>query len=146
MWRVAPTRLRCRQRGASLLETAIMMVVIFTVLFWIFELCWLMYTYSVIADAANEGVRYAIVHSGGDVSGTQSRVAAFAGATMHDVSAISTTVEFSADGGTSYSSSTSASPPNLVRVKVSYTYVPFLPNFIAAPTMHAYAEGTMAVQ
>ncbi len=60
-----------RQRGQSLLETALMIVVIFTVVFWVFELGWLMYTYSVLADAVNEGVRYAIVHSGGDVAGTQ---------------------------------------------------------------------------
>ena len=146
MRRIATKRLRHSQRGQSLLETAIVMVVIITVMFWVFELCWLMYTYSVIADAANEGVRYSIVHSGGDATGTQSRIATFAGATMHDVSGISTTVEFSADGGSTYSSATSAAPPNLVRVKVTYTYVPFLPKFIGSPTMHAYAEGTMAVQ
>ncbi len=64
-----------------------MIVVIFTVVFWIFELGWLMYTYSVMADAANEGVRYAIVHSGGDVSGTQARVVSFARTSLHDVSA-----------------------------------------------------------
>ncbi len=56
------------QRGQSLLETAMMIVVIFTVVFWIFELGWLMYTYAVMADAANEGVRYAIVVHLSDVS------------------------------------------------------------------------------
>ena len=74
---ITPIRLH-RQRGQSLLETAMMIVVIFTVVFWIFELGWLMYTYAVMADAANEGVRYAIVHSGGDVGGTKSRVSTFA--------------------------------------------------------------------
>jgi Flp pilus assembly protein TadG len=86
MYRPLQTRLK-RQRGQSLLETAMMIVVIFTVVFWIFELGWLMYTYSVMADAANEGVRYAIVHSGGDVSGTQARVVSFARTSLHDVSA-----------------------------------------------------------
>src|SRR5947208_11944307 len=93
------TRIRSpRQRGQSLLETALMIVVIFTVVFWIFELGWLMYTYSVLADAANEGVRYAIVHSGGDPSGTASRVVAFAGTSMHKVSGISVVV-IHHDGG-----------------------------------------------
>lgn len=113
-----------------------MIVVIFTVVFWVFELGWLMYTYSVMADAANEGVRYAVVHSGGDSSGAQTRVATFAATSLHDVSALSTTVTFP-DGN--------ASPPNRVRVTVSYTYVPWLKGFINTPTMSTYAEGRMIV-
>ena len=123
-----------RQRGQSLVETALMIVVVFTVVLWIFELSWLMYTYSVLADAANEGVRYAIVHSGGDPAGTQAKVKAFAGASMHDVNAISTSVTFPDN---------SSAPPNRVQVTVTYTYIPFLPRFITAPTMHSFAEGRM---
>jgi Flp pilus assembly protein TadG len=126
-----------RQRGQSLLETAMMMVVIFTIVFWIFELGWLMYTYTVMADAANEGVRYAIVHSGGDVAGTQSRVATFARTSLHDVSVLSTTVSFP-DGN--------AAPPARVRVAVTYTYVPWLNQFITTPTMKTYAEGRMIAE
>jgi len=115
-----------------------MIVVIFTVVFWIFELAGLIYTYAVLADAANEGVRYAIVHSGGDSAGTSARVATFAGLSMHDVSAITTTVSFP-DG--------SATPPNRVRVTVSYTYVPYLSwVFKTNPAMHAYSEGRMVSQ
>ncbi len=125
------------QRGQSLLETAMMLVVVFGVLFSIFELSWLMYTYSVLADAANEGVRYAIVHTGGDPSGTQAKVKTFAGTSMHNVSAISTSVTFP-DG--------SATPPNRVRVTVTYTYIPYLPQFITAPTMKTFAEGRMVAQ
>src|SRR5437773_10533986 len=102
------THLRLQgQRGQALIESLLMLVVIFTVVFWIFELGWLMYTYSVLADAANEGVRYSIVHSGGDAGGTQSKVATFAGTSLHNVSAITTSVTFP-DG--------SAAPPNRVRV------------------------------
>src|SRR3989442_15202033 len=136
MQRSMQTRWR-RQRGQSLLETAMMIVVIFTVVFWVFELGWLMYTYSVLADAANEGVRYAIVHSGGDPAGTQAKVKAFASTSMHDVSAISVSVT-SPDG--------TYAPPNRVRVTVTYTYIPFLPQFITAPTMHSFAEGRMVAQ
>jgi Flp pilus assembly protein TadG len=135
MLRIPPTRIR-RQRGQSLLETAMMIVVIFNVVFWIFELGWMMYTYSVMADAANEGVRYAIVHSGGDTGGAQARVTTFARTSLHDVSALSTSVTFP-DGN--------SSPPNRVRVTVSYTYVPWLRQFITTPTMHTYAEGRMIV-
>jgi Flp pilus assembly protein TadG len=130
------TRLK-RQRGQSLLETAMMIVVIFTVVFWIFELGWVMYTYAVMADAANEGVRYAIVHSGGDASGTQAKVKTFAQTSLHDISAMSPPSVTFPDG--------SAAPPNRVRVTVTYTYVPWLKQFINTPTMTTYAEGRMIV-
>src|SRR5712664_2560164 len=126
-----------RQRGQALLETALMIIVIFMVVFFVFELGWLMYTYSVLADAANEGVRYAIVHSGGDPAGTEAKVKTFAGASMHNVNALSTSVTFP-DG--------SSAPPNRVRVSVTYTYIPALPQFITAPTMHSFAEGRMVAQ
>src|SRR2546426_12466118 len=126
-----------RQRGQSLVETALMIWLIITVVFSIFELSWLMYTYSVLADAANEGVRYAIVHSGADPSGTQAKVKGFASTSMHDVSAISVSVT-PPDG--------TYTPPNRVRVSVTYTYIPFLPRFITAPTIHSFAEGRMVAQ
>jgi Flp pilus assembly protein TadG len=127
----------CRQRGQSLLETALMIVIIFTVMMWVFEIGQLMYTYTVLGDAANEGVRYAIVHSGGDVAGTTARVKSFAATSRHNISAISVAVT-APDGN--------YNPPNLVRVKVSYTYVPYLKVFITPPTLTAYAEGRMVVQ
>src|SRR2546422_5613793 len=126
-----------RQRGQSLVETALMIWVIITVVFCVFELGWLMYSYSVLADAANEGVRYAIVHSGADPAGTQTKVKTFASTSMHDVSAISVSV-IPPDG--------TYAPPNRVRVSVTYTYIPFLPQFITAPTMHSFAEGRMVAQ
>ena len=58
-------RSRCREEdGQSLLETALMIPVIFTVVFWVFELSWLMFTFVVLANAANEGVH--IVRIGGN--------------------------------------------------------------------------------
>jgi Flp pilus assembly protein TadG len=126
-----------RQRGQAVVEAAMTLAVVFMVVFWIFELGWVMYTYSVLADAANEGVRYSIVHSGGDASGTRAVVKTFAGTSLHNVSAISTAVTFP-DGN--------ATPPNRVRVVVTYTYLPYISNYINPPTMHAYSEGRMVVQ
>ena len=114
-----------------------MIVVIFTVIFWVFEICWVVYTYTVLADAANEGVRYAIVHSGGDSSGTTTKVRNFAGISMHDVSAMTVSVTFP-DGD--------ATPPNRVRVTVRYSFIPYLPQFLSGPTMDTWAEGRMVVQ
>src|SRR5713101_3244145 len=115
-----------RQRGQALVETALMMWVIITVVFFVFELGWLMYTYSVLADAANEGVRYAVVHSGGDVAGTQARVKTFAAASLHNIAAMPAPSVTFPDG--------SAAPPNRVRVTVTYTYIPYIPKAIVAPT------------
>src|ERR1041384_349912 len=123
MTRKMPIRSR-KQRGQSLLETALMIVVIFNVVFWVFEVGWLIYTHSVMADAANEGVRYAIVHSGGDPEGTKGRVRTFAANSLHNTSALSVSVNFPAG---------SAAPPNPVEVKVSYTYIPWLSQFINTP-------------
>lgn len=125
-------RLR-RQRGQSLLETAMMIVVTFTIVFWVFELGWLMYTYTVMADAANEGVRYAVVHSGDNTSAIQSKVTTFAQTSLHDVSGI--TVNVSYPNGTA--------PPNTVTVTVTYTFVPWLSGYISTPTMQTFAEGKM---
>jgi Flp pilus assembly protein TadG len=125
------------QRGQAVVEITMTLAIVFTVVFWIFELGWVMYTYSVLADAANEGVRHSIVQSGGDAAGTQTVVKTFAGTSLHNISAISVTVTFP-DG--------SSAPPNRVRVAVAYTYVPYVSNYINPPTMHAYAEGRMVVQ
>ena len=128
-----------RQSGQALVETALMILVIFMVVFWIFELGWLMYTYSVMANAANEGVRYAIVRSGGDPTGTQTVVKNFATTSLHDVSAMSVSVTFPDAGSTV--------PPSRVQVTVTYTYVPALSQFMTSPpTMHSYAEGRMVAQ
>jgi Flp pilus assembly protein TadG len=125
------------QCGQSLVETALMIVVIFTVVFWVFELGWLMYTYTVMADAANEGVRHSIVTSGGDVTGTQAKVMTFARTSLHNVSSICVTVQFLDNND--------PTPPNRVGVTVTYTYVPWL-KVITPPTMTTYAEGRRVVQ
>ena len=127
-----------RQRGQSLLETAMMMIVIFTVVFWVIEVGYFTYTYSVLADAANEGVRYSIVHSGGDSAGTQTVVKNYVATSPQSVgSSVSVSVTFP-DG--------SAVPPNHVVVAVTYTYAPFLTSFMTTATMKTYAEGRMVVQ
>ncbi len=137
MQRSAQTRWHS-ESGQSLLETAMMMIVIFTVVFWVIELGYFTYTYSVLADAAEEGVRYSIVHSGGDAAGTKTAVANFVATSPQNVSSsISTTVSFP-DG--------SATPPNRVRVAVTYTYAPFLSSFMSTTTMKTHAEGRMVVQ
>src|SRR5690348_11017843 len=129
-------RCRCRfkrdERGQAQIETA---VTIFTILFIIFaaiEIWSAVYTYVVLSDAANEGLRHAIVSSsdGGDTN-TKAIVQRYAAYSLHDVSAMTVTV-----------STTAWAPPNTVTVTVNYPYVPWLGAFMSAPpTMNAYAQG-----
>ena len=125
---------RKQQGGATLVEFAVSILLVLTVLFSTIELCSAVYTYTVIADAANEGVRYAIVHSS-DSAGAVSKVKAYAAYTLHDVSKIAVAVTYP-DG--------SAVPPNRVAVSVTYQYIPYLNTFMAnPPTMSAYAQGRL---
>lgn len=122
------------ERGAALVEMAISILVILTILFSTLELCSAVYTYTVLADAANEGVRYAIVHSS-DSSGAANQVRTYAAYSLQDMSAMVVAVTYP-DG--------SATPPNRIAVSVCYQYVPYLGNFMAnPPTMSAYAEGRL---
>ena len=124
-----------------------MMVVLLTV-FFAWELLMAMYTASVLADAAKEGVRYAIVHgsnstlcsgpnasnpcafdpSGGEVVNTAKK---YAQASLHDMSAISVTVN--------YPDGTNA-PPSRVTVAVTYSYVPYI-NLPFTPKLTTKAAG-----
>ena len=45
-----------------MVETAISLVTTVTLAFWLFELCMMTYTCTVLNDAARTGVRYAITH------------------------------------------------------------------------------------
>src|SRR5206468_4436922 len=110
--------------GQSLLETAMVMLIIFMVVFWVFEVGWLMHTFCVMADAANEGVRHAMVHSGGDAGGTQTVVKTFAATSLHDTSAIAVSVTLP-EGG--------AAPPKRGRVPETYADVPRLPLVLPTP-------------
>jgi Flp pilus assembly protein TadG len=120
------------QDGQATLEILISLLVVCSLVFWLFELCMFTYTCSVLNDAAQEGVRYATMHgthssicSGPDstctnqspYSNVQAVVTAAASASLHNISSMTVTV--------SYANSTAASG-NPVAVKVAYTYVPYL--------------------
>jgi Flp pilus assembly protein TadG len=118
--------------GQSTLETAVSLMVAFSLFFWMFELCMFSYTCSILNDAAQEGVRYAIMHgkdssvcSGPDsactnqspYSNVQAAVTSVTSASLHNMTAMTVTVNYA--NGT-------AAAGNPVTVKVAYTYVPYL--------------------
>ena len=121
-----------RERGQASLEVVVSLMVIFSLVFGLFEICMLTYTCSVLNNATEEGVRYAIVHgaSSSNCSGPDSACAdqapyanvkavvnAAALVSLHDMTAMTVTV--------SYPNSTAA-VGSTVRIAVVYTYVPYL--------------------
>jgi Flp pilus assembly protein TadG len=138
---------RSRQDGQATLEMLISLMVVFSLVFWLFELCMFTYTCSVLNDAVQQGVRYATMHgthssicSGPDTACTdrspyanvQAVVTAAASAALHDMSAMTVTV--------SYANSTAASG-NPVTVRAAYTYVPYLNLPGLANTLTFTAQG-----
>lgn len=125
-------RRREHQHGQATLEMLVSLMVVLSLVFWLFELCMFTYTCSVLNEATQEGVRYAIVHgidstlcSGPDTactdqspySNVKAVVTAAASASLHNISAMKITV--------TYANSTAAIG-NPVAVEVAYTYVPYL--------------------
>jgi Flp pilus assembly protein TadG len=118
--------------GQATLEMVVACTVAFSLVFGLFELCMFTYTCSVLNDAVQQGVRYAIMHgtdssncSGPDsgctnrspYSNVQAVVTNEASASLHNLSAMTVTV--------SYTNSTAALG-NPVTVAVAYPYVPIL--------------------
>ena len=150
---------RCRMRrtaiqiaaeedsGSALLEFSLSVWMLLLVTFLIFEFCMTVYTYSVLGNAAREGVRYAVVHgtdsgscsgpsSGcGDASGRNitAVVNGYAAVSFHDISGMTVTPSWPDNSST---------PSSRVLVTISYPYVPYfqLPGF-SAPSMKVTAEG-----
>jgi Flp pilus assembly protein TadG len=140
---------RPRGAGQAAVEFVLTFFAILFLIFWTFELIMLLYSYNVFADAAKEGVRYAIVHGAGNsassgpstgtasdcttnMSAVQNVVKTYAKTSFHDISGMTVTVCYL--DGTNQS-------PNRVRVTASYPYVPYIRLGWAPPTIHAAAEG-----
>jgi Flp pilus assembly protein TadG len=119
------------QSGQTIIEFALIFLLILTLIFMMIEGFSLIYTYTVLADAANEGLRYAIVNSS-NTSGAVAVAKQYAANSFHNTSAITVSVTC---GG-------SCAPPDTVTVLVTYTYLPWITWILPhAPTLHAYAQG-----
>ncbi len=142
-------RLRSRQnpeRGATMIEFTLSILVIFFLVFWIWEMVMAIYTYAVLSDAAKEGVRYAIVYGKSRGTGACSGpgctdssavnvinvVKDYATYSLRDISAITVTVAYP-DGN--------CDPNSLVTVSVAYDYIPWLNLPWAAPRLRTGAQG-----
>jgi len=145
------------QRGQALVEFALTILFIFLLFIGMLEMIFLMYAYNTIANAAKEGVRYAIVHGTGntlcsgpglpsgsppivcpDLTGAkvQTVVTNFAGLSMQSGSTV--VVDYNPN-------SANVVPCNvagcMVQVRVSQTYQPFFGLGWPSVTLYAAADG-----
>lgn len=136
-----------RDDGQAMVEMALSLILAFSLAFLLFEASMLAYSYSVINDAAREGVRYAIVHgtdstscSGpslgcGDNSGANviTVVKSYAAMSFHDISAMQVFV--------TYPDATKSQPLSLVVVSVEYTFIPYFKFPALTSTLHLTSQG-----
>jgi Flp pilus assembly protein TadG len=137
---------RRNDSGQASVEFVLASVFLVLFIIGILELILMVYAYSVLADSAKEGVRYAIVHGSGNAapSGPTCPCSAIDGApgtgavktyaqfSFHDTSTMTVTVTYP---------DASNDPPNRVRVAVSYPYQPFFGLGWPTVTVNAAAEG-----
>lgn len=146
------------ERGQALVEFALTLAFIFLLFIGLLEIIFLMYAYNTLANAAKEGVRYAIVHGtqnvncSGPLSSTfctspdtspyanvQAVVANFAGLSMQKVPAGNVTVDYNPNSANPTGACNN--PGCLVRVTVHQKYQPFFGLGWPSVTLYAVAEG-----
>jgi Flp pilus assembly protein TadG len=143
---------RRREAGQAQVEFALVIVFIMLLIVGFMEVILMMHTYNVIADAAKEGVRYAIVHGAGNTGGCgPASCAAITGApgtgvvktyaqySLHDTTTMTVAVDYN-PGGNNGAVACNTSPC-LVRVTVSYPYQPIFGLGWPTVTVNAAAEG-----
>ena len=133
------TALPQEEHGAVIIETALGFMLIMTCVLGIIECCMMVYTYSVCADAARHGARYASLHgidsttcSGpgvgcGDPTAANvvSDVNTYASAYSAPAASMTVTVSYPDAGGNT--------PPSRVIVTIAYIYRPLF-NVPGTPT------------
>jgi Flp pilus assembly protein TadG len=152
-------------RGQAQVEFALVIVFVMVFILSILEMLLLIHTYSVLANAAKEGVRYAIVHGSrnsvpsgptcpakctdiagpaappGTVPGYGSGygvVLTYAQYSLHNTAGMTVNVTYP---DTATATVPANASPNRVRVAVSYPYSPLFGLNWASVTVYASAEG-----
>ena len=124
-------RLRAGEEGSAIIETAVCMLTIMTVTFWLFEFCLMLYGFATLNEAAQEGVRYAIAHGSDSslCSGPSSGCTDTTGSNVVAVVQEATKVSMQTVPASAISVSwpeSASTPGSLVKVQISYTFAPFV--------------------
>lgn len=139
-------RLGKNEHGSVMLETAFALSILFTVIWGVVEFSMMGYTYSVYADGARVGVRYAVTHgvdsstcSGPSTGCTDATGANVVSAVTNYVSGL-TTLASSVNVNVSYPDSSSA-PLSRVIVTVTYQYKPMFGVIGTGPSFSTSSAG-----
>ena len=138
-----------RQAGQAAVEFAFVIVFLVVFLLSFIEITALVYTYSVLADSAKEGVRYGVVHGtlssncngpsagcDGGFTGVKGAVSTYARGSLNDTTTGLTVTPSYPDG--------TSTPSSRVRVVVSYIYQPLFGLGWGQFTVNAASEGRIA--
>jgi hypothetical protein len=151
-------------RGQAAVEFALVIVLLMVIVLSMLELILLMHTYNTLADAAKEGVRYAIVHGAGnstpsgptcpctDIDGPAAPpgtvpgyasgygvVKTYAQYSLHNIAGMTVTVTYGPADPTPVTPLNK--PPNRVQVVVAYPVHPLFGLGWPTVTVNAAAEG-----
>ena len=124
------TRRKSSQRGATLIEFALVAFLLMMVIFACFEFNRMVLVYTTLANASRAGVRYAIVHGSdrtvtpgtdpasgpGNTANVVTKVKQFASMGTLNTSNLSVVVDYPVNN----------KPGSLVKVSLSYPYNPFI--------------------
>ena len=163
------TRLKAKdkEQGQALVEFALTIVFIFLLFISMLEMIFLMYAYNTLADAAKEGVRYAIVNGTGNtncsgpglpaasppvvcsgapypnvqnavINGASPNIAPAGALSLQNLSPSNVTVDYNPNSANGTACNT---PGCLVRVTVRKTYRPFFGLGWPTITLYASADG-----
>lgn len=161
--------LHAREHGQAMVEFMLVIIVLFLLFASVVQVMLLMYAYSTLADAAKEGVRYAIVHGTGnsscsgpststicptsDTTAANVKAAvlnfgcgscatsanALAGISFQSVGASDVTVDYNPNNANGLNPC--SLPTCMVRVTVSHAYSPFFGLPWPTVTLNAAADG-----
>ncbi|MEX2260527.1 MAG: TadE/TadG family type IV pilus assembly protein [Bryobacteraceae bacterium] len=140
---------RRKERGASLVEFAVVSLVLFTLIFATVDMGRLILVYTSVANSARAGLRYAIVHGstrtgsgtngpsgpGGNPPEVVTVVNYFAGAGLADTTRLAVNVSYP-DGNNN--------PGSRVIVSVVYPYDPLTSLFPVSVNLNSVTEGRIA--
>ena len=154
-----------RAGGQALVEFALVIVFVFFLFVSSLQMILLMHAYNTYADAAKEGIRYAIVHGTGNTNcsgpgnpisnpvvtcpdtspyvNVQQTVVNFAALSFQNVTTSDVTVDYDPNGantGSSFGAACSA-PACIVTVTVAHQYTPFFGLRWPNMTLRAVASG-----
>jgi Flp pilus assembly protein TadG len=132
-------RFRPRRRAATAVETAVVLSAALLFLFGIFEYCRFIFLIQVCENAAREGARYAIAHTGDGTTDTDIRNFVTAKMVGRQIELTGYTVDVMAANPTTGtqvpgSNWNDAKFGEVILVRVNGTYNPMLPSFLKGPT------------